>query len=266
MNPDLLTEIYDLALTVARRAGVLILDRRAGTITVANTKSTATDVVTAVDRESEDLIRSLLMEARPDDAILGEEGDDHAGTSGVTWVVDPIDGTVNFLYGVPAFAVSIAAKMGDQTIVGAVFDPTRDEMFAAAAGRGATLNGAPIRVSECSSLAQALVGTGFGYDSGRRAVQASILAGVLPRVRDVRRGGCASLDLCYVACGRLDAEYERGLNPWDFEAGLLIAQEAGASVTGLFGAQVSPEFCVTAGPGVFGELTELLESLDPVRG
>jgi myo-inositol-1(or 4)-monophosphatase len=236
-------ELLKLAVTVATEAAELIVERRRGTITVADTKSTATDIVTAVDRESEELIRARVLEARPDDSFLGEEGDDINGTSGVRWVVDPIDGTVNYLYDIPTYAVSIAVEQDGVTVAGVVVDAPKGEVFTATLGGGAFLDGKPIRVSDCTSLDRALVGTGFGYDPDRRLVQAEVVQQLIAKVRDIRRIGVGAIDLCYVGCGRLDAVYERGLNPWDYGAGALVASEAGARVGGLNGAPVSPEMC-----------------------
>ncbi|ADB32825.1 inositol monophosphatase [Kribbella flavida DSM 17836] len=258
-------ELLKLAVTVATEAAELIVERRRGTITVADTKSTATDIVTAVDRESEELIRARVLQARPDDSFLGEEGDDIFGSSGVRWVVDPIDGTVNYLYDIPTYAVSIAVEQDGRTVAGVVVDAPKGEVFTATLGGGAFLDGKPIRVSECTDLDRALVGTGFGYDPARRQVQAGVVEQLITQVRDIRRIGVGAIDLCYVGCGRLDAVYERGLNPWDYGAGALVAAEAGARVGGLNGAEVSPEMSIAATPGVFDALHDALAAADPLR-
>ncbi|GAA1515153.1 inositol monophosphatase family protein [Kribbella lupini] len=258
-------ELLKLAVTVATEAAELIVERRRGTITVADTKSTATDIVTAVDRESEELIRARVLEARPDDSFLGEEGDDIDGTSGVRWVVDPIDGTVNYLYDLPTYAVSIAVEQDGVTVAGVVVDAPKGEVFTATLGGGAFLDGKPIRVSDCTSLDRALVGTGFGYDPDRRVVQAEVVQQLIAKVRDIRRIGVGAIDLCYVGCGRLDAVYERGLNPWDYGAGALVASEAGARVGGLNGAPVSPEMSIAATPAVFDALHDALAAANPLR-
>ncbi|GAB3821231.1 inositol monophosphatase family protein [Kribbella italica] len=258
-------ELLKLAVTVATEAAELIVERRRGTITVADTKSTATDIVTAVDRESEELIRARVLEARPDDSFLGEEGDDIDGTSGVRWVVDPIDGTVNYLYDIPTYAVSIAVEQDGVTVAGVVVDAPKGEVFTATLGGGAFLDGKPIQVSDCTSLDRALVGTGFGYDPDRRLVQAEVVQHLIAKVRDIRRIGVGAIDLCYVGCGRLDAVYERGLNPWDYGAGALVASEAGARVGGLNGAPVSPEMSIAATPAVFDALHDALAAADPLR-
>ncbi|MEV8371802.1 inositol monophosphatase family protein [Kribbella sp. NPDC056861] len=261
-NPQ---DLLKLAVEVATEAAQLIVERRRGTVTVADTKSTTTDIVTAVDRESEELIRARVLAARRDDSFLGEEGDDVNGSSGVRWVVDPIDGTVNYLYDIPTYAVSIAVEYDGRTVAGVVVDAPKGEMFTATLGGGAYLDGRPIRVSDCPDLSKALVGTGFGYDPVRREVQAEVIQALIAKVRDIRRIGVGAIDLCYVACGRLDAVYERGLNPWDYGAGALIASEAGAQVGGLHGAPVSPEMSIAATPSVFGALHDALAAANPLR-
>lgn len=229
------TELAELAVRTAREAGTLVLAGLDHARSVAATKSSLTDVVTEVDRASEQLIVGRLLEARPHDAILGEEGGGSAGSSGVRWLVDPIDGTVNYLYGHPGFAISIAAELDGELIAGTVFDPWRDELFCASRGGGATRNGLAIHCTTVDSPPLALVATGFSYRAERRARQARVLAELLPDIRDVRRVGSAALDLCGVAVGRVDGYYESDLNPWDLAAGALIAREAGALVTDLTG-------------------------------
>jgi myo-inositol-1(or 4)-monophosphatase len=252
MNPELL----DLATSIAREAGELAALRRREGVEVAATKSTIVDVVTEADREVERLIRGRLADARPDDAILGEEGGGQAGTSGLTWVVDPIDGTVNYLYGLPHYAVSIAVVEGEPDpltwadVAGVVHNPANGELYAAATGGGATLGGTPIRVADPVPLAEALIGTGFAYASEMRGTQGAIVARLLPSVRDIRRQGTASLDICYVAAGRLNAYYERTLSPWDHAAGAIIAREAGAVVKGMGDAQPSRDFILAAHPAM----------------
>lgn len=275
-----LLELRAVAVAVAREAGDLLADR-VGRVEVAATKSSPTDVVTEMDRRSEDLIRSRILATRPADAILGEEGG-QIGDDGAParWVIDPLDGTVNYLYGLPDWAVSVAAEVGGaevggaegrrEIVVGAVYVPARGEMFAAIRGYGAFLLGddgdwSPVRCRPGVPLGQALIGTGFGYLAARRKVQGEVVAALLPRIRDIRRAGVASVDLCAVAAGRLDGYYERGLNYWDWAAGALIAAEAGAIVGGLDGRPVSQSMTVAAGPGLFGPLTEALVELDPER-
>jgi myo-inositol-1(or 4)-monophosphatase len=223
--PDPLT-LLALAEATAREAGALLLDGFQGVRTV-DAKTSPTDVVTEMDRAAEALIVRRILEARPDDGILGEEGADRPSRTGVRWVIDPLDGTVNYLYRRPDWAVSIAAEVDGVAIAGAVYAPARDECFAAALGGGATLNGRPLHPSAETRLAHALCGTGFSYDVGDRKVQGAILARVVSEVRDIRRAGSAALDLCAVACGRLDVYFERGLQPWDGAAAGLILREAG---------------------------------------
>ena len=260
-------ELLDLAREIAVRASEFALDARRVGVCVAATKSSATDIVTAVDRDAETLIRSLILDARPDDGIVGEEDVAHIGTSGIDWVVDPIDGTVNFLYGIPAWAVSIAVvegaaggAVGGTTLAGVVVNPVTGEVFEASAGGGARVGGRGLSVNADVPLASALIGTGFGYAAERRREQAAVLLDVLPKVRDIRRIGSAALDLCALAAGRLDGYYERGLNAWDHSAGALIAREAGAQVGGLHGGRDSSELVVAAAPGVYEELASALRA------
>lgn len=234
-----LTEITQIAETVAVDAAALVRERHAdlrkGGAMDVGTKSSATDVVTAADTESERLIRSRLAELRPGDAVLGEEeGNGATGNSeagGVTWVVDPIDGTVNFLYGYPAFAVSIAAQVDGVSIAGAVVEPVSGRRWTGTRGAGAWLDGVPLRCGSPDSLDLTLLATGFAYRSDRRQRQARLVAAMLGRVRDIRRGGSSALDLCAVAAGWVDAYFEHGLSRWDWAAGALIAAEAGAMVS-----------------------------------
>ncbi|MDA8371691.1 MAG: inositol monophosphatase family protein [Nocardiopsaceae bacterium] len=249
-----------LAAETGQEAGRVAAEGQAG-IAVLDTKSTPTDVVTEMDRSVEELIRKRLLTARPDDSVLGEEGGRQAGSSGVRWIVDPIDGTVNYLYGRPDWAVSIAAESGGEVVAGVVCVPVRGEVYTATRGGGAFCNGEPIHVAPAVPLEMALVDTGFGYSSARRAQQAEVLRTVLPRVRDIRRGGSACVDLCGLARGRANAYYERGLNPWDWSAAALIAEEAGARVGGLHGAPPNSELIIAAAPGLFEELHDLLAPL-----
>ncbi|MHC5794986.1 inositol monophosphatase family protein [Lacisediminihabitans sp. FW035] len=256
-------ELLEIARSVAVEAGALARRRRSEGVEVAASKSSTEDIVTFADRETESLIRGRLAVLRPDDGFFGEESGAEPGTSGLTWVVDPIDGTVNFLYGFPHYAVSIAVVEGEpdpltwRALAGAVANPASGETFTARLGGGAFLDGAPIRVGSEIDLSQALVGTGFAYLADIRSEQAEVLVGLLHRVRDIRRMGAASLDLCAVACGRLDAYFERRLSPWDHAAGALIAREAGARVTGIDGAPPSRELVLAAEP----RLAEALELL-----
>jgi myo-inositol-1(or 4)-monophosphatase len=259
-------ELLALAQETARAAADLVRERAARTVEVAATKSTATDVVTEADRASEDLIRRMIAAKRPDDAFLGEEGDDVVGTSGVRWIVDPIDGTVNFLYGLPAYAVSIAAEVDGAVVAGAVLNVGTGELFTATAGGGAFLHtpgDGTVRLtgSAPTSLAQTLVATGFGYQVEQRRAQGAVVAELLPRVRDIRRFGSAALDLCAVGAGRVDAYYELNLNPWDHAAGALVAAEAGAVVTGLGGRAFADPMAVAVAASVSAEFLDLLQEL-----
>ncbi|MEU6736034.1 inositol monophosphatase family protein [Streptomyces physcomitrii] len=261
MTDQLRAELLDTALEAARRAGDFLRDARPDDLGVAATKTSAVDVVTEMDLASERMITSLITERRPEDGVLGEEGASVEGTSGVQWVIDPVDGTVNYLYGLPSWCVSIAARKDGETLVGVVHAPMRGETCRAVLGGGAYLDDRPIRVRPAPDFALALVGTGFGYLAERRAKQAEVVRALVPRVRDIRRGGSAAIDLCDVAAGRLDAYYERGLNPWDIAAGDLIAREAGALTGGRPGQAVSGELTVAAPPGLFEALQGRLEEL-----
>ena len=248
-----LDDLRKLATEIALEAGALLAERLRTATELDETKSSATDMVTQVDRDAEALLVGRIRAERPDDAILGEEGGETAGTSGVRWVLDPLDGTTNYLYGYPAFAVSVAAEVDGETAVGAVHDASRGETFVAIRGHGATVDGRPAAVSGKTDLSTALVGTGFAYRRDDRAAQAALLPRVLPAVRDIRRAGAAALDLCWVGCGRLDGFYERGLQPWDLAAGALVVREAGGLTTRLADGTV-----VAAGPGVFDALVSLV--------
>jgi myo-inositol-1(or 4)-monophosphatase len=223
-----------------------------------STKSTGTDLVTEMDTWAEAVITERLLAARPHDTVLGEEGADVVGTSDVTWCVDPIDGTVNYVHGLPGFCVSIAAQVAGESVAGVVVSPLHHDVFTATAGGGAHRNGRPIRVAEPPGLERAVVGTGFGYRPDRRRRQAEVVTRVIPHIADIRRGGAAAVDLCWVACGRLDAYWEVGLNPWDHAAGALIATEAGARCAGLDDEAPSSAFVLAAGPTVWPLLRDLL--------
>jgi len=219
--------LRELALVIGRESLSLARSLRERGINVADTKSSAVDVVTEADRSCEELIRQRILAERPDDAIMGEEGDDHPGTSSVRWIVDPIDGTVNYLYGLPAWAVSIAAEVDGEVVAGVVINGSSGVEYAAARGAGATRDGRPIGVRPTPPLAERLVLTGFGYRSEVRAHQAACVAALLPHVRDIRRMGSCALDLCHVAEGSGDAYVEEGPQPWDYSAGALVLTEAG---------------------------------------
>ena len=250
-------ELLELARDAAHEAGALLLRRRHGALGVS-TKSSPTDVVTEADTAAEALLLGRIVAARPGDGYLGEEGSSRPSSTGLRWVVDPLDGTVNYLYGLPSWAVSIGIEDADGAVVGVVHAPVLGETFWAVRGGGAFRDGEQVRCSSCGSLDQALLGTGFGYDSRRRVVQARWVAEVLPLVRDIRRSGSAAVDLCAVACGRLDAYAEQGLAAWDGSAGGLIASEAGAVVAGLRGRPAGPQLFVASAPGVWTELHDLL--------
>ena len=267
MFPSSAEDLLRVARSVASQAGELIVQRRREGVVVAASKSSLEDVVTQADQESEMLIRRLLEVARPEDGFFGEEGNAVSGSSGLTWVVDPIDGTVNYLYGIPMFAVSVAVVEGDadplswRALAGAVVNPMAGDVFTAHAGGGAHLNGERIRVREQTDLSQALVGTGFSYSADERRVQGARVASLLGEVRDIRRQGAAALDLCSVACGRLDAYYEVGTKPWDHAAGALIAAEAGARVSGWEGRPASAELVLAANPKLAAQLESKLAIL-----
>ncbi|WP_139978405.1 inositol monophosphatase family protein [Nocardioides litoris] len=229
----LAAELADLALDVAREAAALVRERARGTVEVTDTKTSAIDVVTQVDKDCEALVRERLLAARPDDAVLGEEGDDVAGTSGVRWVVDPIDGTVNFLYGIPQYAVCIAAELDGEVVAGVVVDVAKQVEYVARPGADGTTvalrNGDPISVGPPRPLGERLVATGFSYRTEVKVVQAAAVAQLLPRVRDVRRMGSCALDVCAVAEGMVDAYVEEGVNLWDHAAAGAVARAAGAT-------------------------------------
>ena len=251
-----------LAESLARAAGAVLIAGLASSRAGATTKSSATDVVTSTDLAAEALIVARLKRERPDDAILAEEGTDHDGVSGMRWVIDPLDGTTNFFYGHPGFAVSIAVQDDRGGLVGVVFDPLSDELFTARRGGGAFCNGQALRCRDEHQLELALVATGFAYRVERRAHQGAVVAALLPQVRDIRRLGSAALDLCRVAAGRVDAYYEAGLAPWDLAAGALIAAEAGALVTGFAGGPPSGEGVLAANPFLHPLLADALAAAE----
>lgn len=293
--------LLGLAQAAAAEAAAMLAGRRAnGRPGVLATKSSPTDVVTEADRTAEAMITERILGERPGDLILGEEGGLHGtpagtaqpgGTAGqggpgsagngaeagratgeatVRWIVDPLDGTVNYMYGLPDFAVSIAAEVDGEIAAGVVHAPVRGEVYSAVAGGGAWLRSGQqpavrLRCNGDVPLAQALVATGFGYQANRRQVQGEVVAALLPVVRDIRRAGCAALDLCSVASGRVDAYYERGANYWDIAAGGLIAAEAGATVAGLAGKRPGPDLTIAAASELFGALAGRLASLNPER-
>ena len=265
MTPAEAAQLADLAVSAAEAAAEVALERRRSGLLVG-TKSTPTDLVTDADRAAEATLVDQLLTARPDDGVLGEEGAEREGTSGIVWVIDPIDGTTNFVYDHPGWSVSVAACAEGKPLAAAVVVPSLRRTYRAARGGGAYEDGRRLRLGEPPQLAGARVATGFGYDAARRAVQADVLRGLLPRVRDVRRMGAASVDLCSVAAGRVDAYYEWGLSPWDMAAGWLVATEAGAVVTDLSGRDPSAEMVIAAPPALHRDLSALLgELLDERR-
>lgn len=225
------TELLDLAIEAAHAAGAVLLDRFRKPAEGVSSKSSPTDLVSEADKASESLLLDFIASKRPDDGILSEEGGCETSSSGLTWVVDPLDGTINYLFGIPVWSVSIALEDEDGGLVGVVHNPTQEETFAAVRGGGATLNGKPIHVSARADLASALIGTGFAYESKARVVQADIVSRVLPLARDIRRAGSAALDLAATACGRLDGFYEAPMEPWDKAAGIVLIREAGGVVS-----------------------------------
>lgn len=261
--PDLPADpvaLLELARPLAEEVATRLEAALDGAGPAVTTKSTVTDLVTELDLWAESFLTERLLAARPDDGVVGEEGAAVTGTSGVTWSIDPIDGTVNFVHGLPGFCVSIAARVDDRSVAGVVVSPLHRDVFTAVVGGGATRNGRAIACATPSGLGRAVVGTGFGYDPERRRRQAEVLTRVLPRIADIRRGGAAALDLCSVACGRLDGYWEVGLNPWDHAAGGLIAAEAGARVGDLDGGPAGEHFVLAAPPDVWDDLAELLRS------
>ncbi|WP_345423249.1 inositol monophosphatase family protein [Pseudonocardia xishanensis] len=258
-----IAELRRVAERVANEAAAhlrtLPAPRESGAVT---TKSTPTDVVTASDREIEDLLRTRLAELRPGEPVFGEEAAGDAAAA--RWVVDPIDGTVNYLYGLPWFAVSVAAVVDGVSVAGAVVEPASGRVWSAAAGQGATCDGEPLRVTDETDLSLALLGCGFAYDATRRGRQAAMIGRLLPQVRDLRRNGSAALELCGVAAGRADAFVEHGLGWWDWAAAALIAAEAGARVVAVSGragehaGELGGEITVVATPGVADALVEAL--------
>lgn len=252
-------ELGGLAVTLARGAAEVVRDGRRTALEVTS-KSTATDLVTVVDRRSEAWLIGELARLRPDDGVLGEEGGARPGRTGVRWLLDPVDGTVNFVLGIPHYAVSVAAEVDGQVRVGAVCDVALGETFRAVLGGGAYLDDAPLGLAQNARdvpLAAAVVGTGFGYDRDLRRRQGAAVAALLPDVADVRRLGSAALALCYVAAGRLDGYFEAGLHEWDYAAGALVATEAGCVVAGRDG-RPAPEFTTATRPALAAPLAELL--------
>jgi myo-inositol-1(or 4)-monophosphatase len=251
-----MSELIAVAEEAARAAGALLLERFAdrGALEISS-KSTPTDLVSEADLAAERCIRAILHERVPDDGIVGEEGDDVASRGGRHWVVDPLDGTVNFLFGNPQWCVSVACE-GE---AGVIYDPLRDELFAGAPGAPTTLNGVALHGSARDDMATALVATGFGYDAAQRGEQGELVVGLLPRCRDIRRGGSAALDLAWAAAGRIDAYFEHGVQRWDYAAGLVLCAGAGLEVRSLRARGRLPAGIVVAPPAIADELQSLVD-------
>jgi myo-inositol-1(or 4)-monophosphatase len=248
------SDLLAVAVDAARAAGAVLLERYEAGARGVQTKSSATDMVSEADIEAERAIRALLAHRRPDDAIVGEEGDDRSGTSGLRWIVDPLDGTTNYLFGVPQWSVSVACE-GQAAVV---LDPILDELFCVRTGAAPTRNGAPLRPSDRGDLATALVATGFAYEAGTRAAQGRTVARLLPRVRDVRRMGSAALDLAWTAAGRYDAYYEHGVKLWDVAAGRMLCEAAGLEVRDLPATGGRPPGILAAPAALAGPLTAIV--------
>ncbi|MGH3545804.1 MAG: inositol monophosphatase family protein [Mycobacteriales bacterium] len=258
IEAEIMRELLSLASRLAHQAGELtqaIWQQARGEVT---TKTTPTDVVTAADRAAERLIVDAIIQARPEDGVLGEEGGHRESRSGLRWVIDPIDGTVNYLYGHPHYAISIAVERYGEPVVGVVRNPATGEQWHAVTGEGAWRDGRRLKCASPTGLGKALIATGFGYDARRRAHQGTVVAELLPQVRDIRRAGTCALDLCFVAEGRLDGYYEQGCQRWDAAAGSLIVSEAGGRVTGLRGEPFGPRMILAAGGAVYSQLHDAL--------
>ncbi|MBK5224254.1 MAG: inositol monophosphatase [Acidimicrobiia bacterium] len=257
-----LDPLLALAERLALAAAELLLDGQARGALLIDAKSTSTDLVTDIDRASERLLVEGILAARPSDGILGEEGTDVVGTTGVRWVIDPLDGTTNYVYGHPGFSVSIGVVIDDVPSIGVVADPVHDDLFSARLGGGAHRNGSPVRCSDQTDLSQALVATGFAYSAPVRVEQARVLTDLIGQIRDVRRMGGAAVDLCSTSCGRVDAYFESGLAAWDMAAGCVIAAESGARVGDLRGGPPSSDFVLAAPPHLFDQLADVLREAD----
>ena len=255
---QLASQLLQVATTLAKQAGDMALAGRKAGLHNVQTKSTATDMVTEFDRASEVLIVEGIRAARPEDAIVGEEGASVSGTSGITWYIDPIDGTTNFLYDLPAWAVSIGAEDSSGPLAGVVYIPALGEMFTATRGGGAFLNGVPIQSNNIADVSQALVCTGFSYSADQRTIQAQRVSRFIHQIRDIRRAGAAAIDLCFVACGRIDAYFEENLHQWDISAGILIAHEAGCRSGDFSGHTPRPAEILTTAPAIFDQLSQLI--------
>ena len=252
MSADLNLELVSLAEEVARAAGALLM-QRPDSFTFTE-KSSAVDFATQMDQQAESLIVKSLLAARPDDGIIAEEGAAQPSKSGITWVIDPLDGTVNYLYGLPGWNISIAAKNQEGVIAGVVFAPTINSLWKATKGGGAYLNNKAMKCNDPVNLNLALIATGFSYDLELRKEQGARIQKLIPQIRDLRRNGAAAVDLCYVAMGAVDAYFESSLKEWDFAAGGLIATEAGALISGRTGGAPDGDMVVCAGPSLHAQL------------
>ena len=252
------SELVEIAAEAAGAAGRLLLDRFDQPHRQVQAKGSPTDLVSEADHAAEAVIRELLEARRPRDSVLGEEGGDAPGPSGLRWLVDPLDGTVNYLFGIPQWSVSVACEDSEGTVAGVVHDPLREETFSAGRGGSPMLNGHAIEASTCQDLALAMIGTGFAYDAEVRVRQGEIATRVLGRARDLRRLGSAALDLAWTACGRFDAYYERDLKPWDRAAGALLCRQAGLPLRELAPAEGLPAGLVIAPAGLIDELESLV--------
>ncbi len=263
---DIADEVLKLAVAAARAAGKLLLGRFGGPATGIEAKSTRTDLVSDADRDAERLILDLIRSRRPGDLIVAEESGTSVdvGSAGLTWHIDPLDGTVNYLWGIPTWCVSIHAEDATGDLAAVVFDPSRDELFTAMPGT-AHRNGTPLTMSPSTDLGDALIATGFAYDAGVRDRQAAALSGVLPRVRDIRRAGSAALDLAWLAAGRVDGYYERGPQIWDWAAGTMLVREAGGEVAHLDAVDGMPDGVIAGRPGIVERLRPLVDPLLETR-
>jgi myo-inositol-1(or 4)-monophosphatase len=252
-------QLLNLAESIARKAGALLTNRPSKF--ELDQKSGVFDFATQMDHESEKLIVGEILKSRPDDGLLGEEGSNRPSTSGITWVIDPIDGTVNYLYNIPGWCISIAAKDSEGAIVGVVYSPATNSLWKASRGNGALLNDQPISCNEPVALDRALVGSGFAYDIEKRKIQATLIARLLPQIRDLRRLGACAVDICHVATGSLDAYFEAGVNEWDYAAAGLIATEAGAVISidmGIWNGEKNT--VIVAGPTLHPALSSQIRS------
>lgn len=256
-TPNDPAELLALAIRTAEAAGALLMQRPEHF--AVNEKSSAIDFATQMDHASEQLIVEHLLAVRPDDGVIGEEGSQRKSKSGITWVIDPLDGTVNYFYGLPGWNVSIAAKDEEGVLVGAVYAPTARTLWSASRGGGSYKNGIPIHCNDPVALDRALISTGFSYDLALRTEQGERIARLIPRIRDLRRIGAAAVDLCHVASGMVDGYFEATLNEWDLAAGGLIATEAGAIVTGRNGQAPNHEMVIAAGPSLHGQLVAVVD-------